>query len=178
MKTISPTHHPKMREHGLVIDELPDEVLVYDRERDEAHCLNRTAALVWQHCDGATAPPEIFRRLQLELDADGNKDSSKDLREEMVWLALAQLERNHLLEHSVSVPSQFARLSRRQMVRGLGLAAALAVPVISSIVAPRAVEAATLQPPGACCNNPNQCISNGCSQNPVCVGLPSTKACN
>jgi hypothetical protein len=96
----------------------------------------------------------------------------------MVWLALAQLERNHLLEHSVSVPSQFARLSRRQMVRGLGLAAALAVPVISSIVAPRAVEAATRQPPGTCCGNPNQCISDSCSQNVSCVGPPSTKACD
>ncbi len=176
MRTISPTDHPKMREHGLVIDELPDEVLIYDRDRDQAHCLNRTAALVWKHCDGTTTPPEIAQRLQQELNANGDKNSR--LPEEMVWLALGQLERIHLLEHSVSVPSQFARLSRRQMVRGLGLAAALAVPVVTSIVAPRAVEAATLQPPGACCGNPNQCISNSCSQNPACVGPPSTKACD
>ena len=173
MEGISNTHHPKMRRQGLVIDELPDEVLVYDLDRDQAHCLNRTAALVWQSCDGKTTPTEIARRLQLELDADGKKDS----REELVWLALAQLERNNLLEQSVVVPSEFARLSRRRMMRGLGLAAAVAVPLVSSIVAPTAVQAATLLTPGSCCNNPNECQSNSCTQNPICVGLPSTKAC-
>jgi len=173
MKRTSNTHHPKMRRQGLVIDELPDEVLVYDLERDQAHCLNRTAALVWQSCDGNTTPSEIARRLQLELDADGKKDS----REEMVWLALAQLEKNHLLEDSVVVPTEFARLSRRRMIRGLGLAAAIAVPVVTSIVAPTAVEAATLLSPGSCCNNPNECQTNSCLQNNSCVGLPSTKAC-
>jgi len=173
MKSISNTHHPKMRRQGLVIDELPDEVLIYDLERDEAHCLNHTAALVWQSCDGNTTPPEIARRLPLELNADGAKDS----REEMVWLALAQLEKNHLLEDSVVVPTEFARVSRRRMMRNLGLAAAIAVPLVSSIVAPTAVQAATLLPPGACCNAPNECQSNSCTQNPVCTGLPSTKAC-
>jgi hypothetical protein len=152
---------PKMRALGLVVDELPDEVLVYDRDRDQAHCLNRTAALVWQSCDGKTTPPEIARRLQLLLDADGNKDSRQGLSEEMVWLALAQLEQNHLLEHSVSTPSQFSRLSRRQMIRGLGLAAAIAVPVISSIVAPRAVEAASCRPNGASCSPTGPPCCNG-----------------
>jgi hypothetical protein len=160
MKTILPTDLPRMREHGLIIDELPDEVLVYDVDRDKAHCLNRTAALVWQSCDGNTAPPEIARRLQLELGAQDN-EARPALREEMVWLALGQLERIHLLEHSVSVPTQFARLSRRQMIRGLGLAAAVAVPVVTSIVAPRAVEAATCRPPGAVCDPPFIPCCNG-----------------
>jgi hypothetical protein len=173
MELISNTHHPKMRRQGLVIDELPDEVLVYDLDRDQAHCLNRTAALVWQSCDGNTTPSEIARQLKLELDADGKKDS----REDLVWLALAQLERNNLLEQSVAVPSEFARLSRRRMIRGLGLAAAVAVPLVSSIVAPTAVEAATLAGPGQCCGNPNDCVSNNCNQSPACVGPPSTKAC-
>jgi hypothetical protein len=155
MEGISNTHHPKMRRQGLVIDELPDEVLVYDLDRDEAHCLNRTAALVWQSCDGKTTPGEIARRLQLELDADGTKDSQKRLREEMVWLALAQLERNHLLDHSVSVPTQFARLSRRQLIRGLGVAAIIAVPVVTSIVAPTAHAAGTCNNPGTPCPNAN-----------------------
>jgi len=28
------------------------EVLIYDLERNKAHCLNNTAARVWQYCDG------------------------------------------------------------------------------------------------------------------------------
>jgi hypothetical protein len=166
MEGISNTHHPKMRRQGLVVDELPDEVLVYDLERDQAHCLNRTAALVWQSCDGNTTPSEIARRLKLELDADGKKDS----REEMVWLALDQLERNHLLEDAVAVPAQFARLSRRRMMRNLGLAAAIAVPLVTSIVAPTAVQAAT-------CGTVNQPCSPGtCCPGLSCNGNPKT--CN
>jgi hypothetical protein len=159
MKTISPTHHPKMRERGLVIDELPDEVLVYDLDRDRAHCLNHTAALVWRCCDGNTSAPEIARRLKVELDAPFN--------EELVWLALNQLEKLQLLEHSISIPSQFARLSRRRMIRNLGLAAAIAVPVVTSIVAPTAVQAAS------CFNQPCVTPADCCTGNPLCN--PSNK---
>ncbi len=62
-------HLPQMRAHGLVVDDLPDEVLVYDLDRHQAHCLNRSAALVWRACDGHSDPAEIARRLTAELDA-------------------------------------------------------------------------------------------------------------
>jgi hypothetical protein len=143
-----------MRKQGLVIDDLPDEVLVYDRERDKAHCLNRTAALVWRCCDGKTSAPEIARRLQVELDAP--------FKEDLVWLALDQLEKLHLLEHSIPVPSQFMHLSRRRMIRNLGLAAAIAVPVVTSIVAPTPAHAAS------CFNNPCAVPAECCPGNPVC----------
>jgi hypothetical protein len=152
-----------MRKQGLVVDDLPDEVLVYDLERDQAHCLNRTAALVWRCCDGNTAAPEIARRLKVELDAPFN--------EELVWLALEQLEKQHLLDHSISIPSQFTRLSRRQMIRNLGLAAAIAVPLVTSIVAPTAVQAATCQQSGnPCVPNKLCCSPLGC--NPAAPGGP------
>jgi len=148
-----------MRKQGLVIDDLPNEVLVYDLERDQAHCLNRTAALVWRACDGDTGAPEIARRLRVELDAPFN--------EELVWMALDQLEKQHLLEHAIAVPSQFTHLSRRQMIRNLGLAAAIAVPVVTSIVAPTAVQAATCQQSGNPCVPSKLCCSPlGC--NPCC----------
>lgn len=156
MKRIPAEHFPQMRKQGLVIDDLPDEVLVYDLERDQAHCLNRTAALVWRCCDGSTSAPEIARRLKVELDAP--------FKEELVWLALDQLEKLHLLEHSISIPSQFTRLSRRQMIRNLGLAAAIAVPVVTSIVAPTAVQAATCTLSGNPCSPVKACCSPlGCN---------------
>ena len=61
MKRFPPAPLPRMREQGLVVDDLPDEVLVYDLDRHQAHCLNRTAALVWRHCDGQTTVKEIAR---------------------------------------------------------------------------------------------------------------------
>ena len=55
MERIAAAPFARKREGHLVIDELPDEVLVYDLDRHKAHCLNQTAALVWQHCDGKMA---------------------------------------------------------------------------------------------------------------------------
>src|SRR5437773_4716544 len=109
MKAIIPAWLPRMRHEGLIIDELPDEVLVYDLDRHTAHCLNQTAALVWRQCDGRTPPRMIARCLQGELD--------QPFSEDLVWLALRQLNKIHLLEESVGLPVQLAGMSRRELVR-------------------------------------------------------------
>lgn len=161
MKRIPPAHLPEMRKQGLVVDDLPDEVLVYDRNNHQAHCLNRSAALVWRSCDGQSSPSEIARRLTAELDAPFNED--------LVLVALNQLENQELLERVAASPAQFAVLSRRQMVRRLGLATAIAVPLVTSIVAPRAVEAATCIPSGSPCSPTILCCS---VCNPLAPGGP------
>src|SRR4051812_27187471 len=84
---------PKARADGLVVQELMDEILVYDLVRHRSHCLNRTAALVWRHCDGSSSVPEMARRLHQELGAP--------VGEEAVWLALNRLSRAHLLHEKV-----------------------------------------------------------------------------
>ncbi|HSS20324.1 MAG TPA: PqqD family protein [Pyrinomonadaceae bacterium] len=154
----TPSHLPQMRENGLVVDDLPDEVLVYDLESHRAHCLNRSAALVWRACDGNSTPAAIARRLTAELDTPFSED--------LVLLALNQLEKQQLLQPTNATALHFAVLSRRQMVRRLGLATAVAVPLVTSILAPRAVEAATCNPPGITCSPSKLCCSPlGC--NPV-----------
>ena len=152
MKRITPARLPRMREQRLVVDELPDEVLVYDLDRHKAHCLNRTAALVWRRCDGKTGPKEIARRLQSELDQPFN--------EELVWLALRQLNKIHLLAEPIVLPPKLAGMSRREMVRALGIAAAVPL-VITSIVAPTAGAAATCAHTGQSCSSLPCC--NGCT---------------
>src|SRR2546427_2535766 len=82
--------NPLARREGLVIQELPDEVLVYDLDRDRAHCLNQTAAFVWQRCNGRHTTAQIARTLGQQFDCT--------VDEKVVWLALDQLGRNHLLE--------------------------------------------------------------------------------
>ena len=64
--------------------------------------------------------------------------------EEVVWLALAQLERAHLLAEYVVKLSGRRALPRRQFLK-LGIAAAL-LPVIHSIVAPTSVAAQSPTP--------------------------------
>ena len=58
---------PRARQEELVVEELPDETLVYDLKRHKAHCLNRAAALVWQHCDGRTTSSDMAEILEQGL---------------------------------------------------------------------------------------------------------------
>ena len=160
MKRTTGGHLPKMRKQGLIIDELPDEVLVYDLDRHKAHCLNRSAALVWRRCDGKTPPAEIARRVQLELDRPFNED--------LVWLALGQLNKINLLAESIVPPPPLTGISRRQMVQALGIAAAIAAPVVTSIVSPTAVQASTCIPSGGTCTTSVQCCSKDCKTNGKC----------
>ena len=158
---------PLARKESLIVQELPDETLVYDRERDKAHCLNRSAALVWKHCDGRKTIREIGQALEAELNTI--------IDERVIWLALDQLGNRDLLQGPRK--EYIGNVSRRQLVRTLGFVA-VSIPLITSIVAPVPAQAASGLPPGACCGNPNECQSGSCTQNPVCTGSPSTKACD
>jgi len=152
--------HPRARKDGLIVQKLPDETLVYDLERDRAHCLNQTAAFVWQHCDGRSNAKEIARAL---------KDKTKQpVDEKLVWLAIDQLGRNHLLKETLALPPQVAGLNRREVMRALGLTAAVAIPVVASIVAPFPAQAATCLGNGATCTSSAQCCSNICDG--TCIG--------
>ena len=88
---------PRARKDHLVVKEMPDEVLIYDLQNDKAHCLNHTAALVWNYCDGRTSVATMTGRLKRELDIP--------VDERVVWLALDQLSRNNLLEEKAVLPS-------------------------------------------------------------------------
>lgn len=78
MKTL-----PISRQKRLVIQELPDEVLIYDLDRDKAHCLNQAAAFVWRQCDGRTTVAEALARFEDEFGVDADQA--------MIWLAVDQL---------------------------------------------------------------------------------------
>ena len=128
---------PRARRSGLVIEELPDEVLVYDSQRDSAMCLNTTAAAVWKHCDGQTTPARMARLIEKELEISGG--------DEVVSLALAQLETSHLLTGKAPVP--YPGISRRELVRRVGIAAAM-LPVVTLILVPTASAQATCRASG------------------------------
>jgi hypothetical protein len=122
---------PRSRKDHVVIRELDDETLVYDMDRDEAHCLNRTAALVWAQCDGKTTAAQAARALAGKLDASVDTD--------LVWLAVKQLQRFDLVEATAKAP----RVSRRDLVLKYAPIAIVLLPVIVSITAPTPAQAAT-----------------------------------
>ena len=134
---------PAAREGELVVQEVMEEILVYDLKRHQAHCLNRAAAFVWRHCDGRRSVPCLARLLGQELGAP--------VSEQVVWLALDQLDRRRLLEGRLARPAGTVRVSRRELMRKLGLAGA-ALPWVASIAAPKAAAAATpVYVDRACC---------------------------
>lgn len=133
MKTKNAQLKPLARTSQLIIEELSDEVLIYDLARDKAHHLNNSASIVWKHCDGLATTNEIAEILGREL--------ASPVGEELVWLALYELEDAFLLQNKIKAPPAISLMNRRQMTTGLSAAALLAIPVILSLVAPAAAQA-------------------------------------
>src|ERR1700730_11107168 len=124
---------PKRR--NAIVRQLSDEFLVYDKETNKAHCLNRTAADVWSLCDGKNTVAQIVRTLE-------NKSKSP-VGEKIVWIALGQLHKSGLLLNRIPSQSEKNLLSRREMVRKMGVTATIALPVVASILVPTPAEAAS-----------------------------------
>lgn len=147
------SQYPTARISGLVIQEMPDEVLVYDLDNNKAHCLNESAAFVWRTCDGTNSVSDIVRQFE--------STSRGAVTEDFVWLAIDQLKENGLLE--AGVESRFAGRSRRDILKKIGLASLVALPVIASLVTPQSVMAASSC---ACVvGPPASCIGRGCPSN-------------
>ncbi|HWN10680.1 MAG TPA: PqqD family peptide modification chaperone [Pyrinomonadaceae bacterium] len=147
---------PHARKSGLIVKKVDGEILIYDQERNKAHCLNQTAAKVWNYCDGKTTVAAACRGLAGELGVP--------VDEKLIRYAVQQFSADHLLETEVEMPAfMIPGLNRRQMVRTLGLAAAVAVPLVSSILAPTPAQAATCIPSGSGCSASSQCCSGLCS---------------
>ena len=154
-KKASSATEPRARKDDLVVKEMPDEVLIYDLQTDKAHCLNRTAALVWNYSDGRTSVATMAGRLKRELDMP--------VDERVVWLALDQLSKKNLLDEKIVPPALMAGINRRHMMRAMGVAAVVAVPTVISIIAPVPAQAQSLGDTGAPCCSGSQCQSGICN---------------
>jgi hypothetical protein len=140
LKTKNAQLKPLARTSRLIVEELSDEVLIYDLDRDKAHALNSSASIVWKHCDGLTTTTQIAEILGREL--------ALPVGEELVWLTLYKLEDAFLLQNKIKAPAAISLMTRRQMTAGLSAAALLAIPVILSLVGPAAAQANSLGPTG------------------------------
>ena len=154
---------PRARKADLVVKEMPDELLVYDLKRDKIHVLNQSAAFIWRQCNGRRTVDDVARALAKSLRIPAH--------EQVVWRALEELGKYHLLEEKIARPETLPRMSRREMMR-LGVAAAVALPIIVSIVAPTAANAQTAISPSVC----NARIQPNCGGTP-CTGGGGSQLC-
>jgi hypothetical protein len=135
------TQYPLARKDKLVVRELEGETLVYDLTRNKALCLNRMAAAVWKSSDGQKDAGQIADEMSVEFGAT--------VQEKMVWAAIDQLGRDHLLEYCIPVPANQSVMTRRKQLKYM--ASAAAVPVVAALTVPRASAAQSCIPPGKSC---------------------------
>lgn len=147
---------PTARVAGLVVQEVPNEVLVYDVVRNKAHCLNQTAAMIWKSCDGRNSVSDIAKLV--------GSQTGQTVSDDLVWLAIDQFNESDLLE--MEIETKFAGRSRRDAIKKIGMAAMIGLPIVASLVAPRNAMAAV-----SCeCAVPGDCLAQ--------TTCPSTVNCN
>ena len=177
---------PVSRKENVVIQELAGEVLIYDLKTNKAHCLNETSAIVWQACDGERNVADISKHLSEKLNAPATDD--------LVWLALDQFKKDELIVNGSEINGFSGGMSRREVIRNVGLASVVALPLISSLVAPTAASAQSVvaacdtqtagdTAPGGTC--PQNCAGAACNTTTgqgtpstcVATGTPGTSVC-
>lgn len=146
---------PRSRQANLVVQELEGETLIYDLKINKAYCLNETSAMVWQLCNGKNSIAEISQIL--------SRKHNQPIIEDIVWLALDGFKKDDLLEQDEQFEINFNGFNRRQIIKKVGLASMVMLPVISSVVSPTAANAASLAPLRASCSSPSQCASGNCT---------------
>jgi hypothetical protein len=154
---------PNARKENLVVMEFPEELLIYDLSANKAFCLNQTARLALDECDGRKTLAQAKISLEAKLKTS--------IDEEILWLAVTQLKKNGLLDEKSSIP-QIPKVSRRDLMR-IGATLSVSLPLISLVVAPTSVSAqsclaslAACTPDGAACCPPQGggvgfCAGNG-----------------
>jgi coenzyme PQQ synthesis protein D (PqqD) len=167
------TVKPKARFDELVVSEVEEEVLVYDRARQEAHSLNPAAALVWRNCDGKKSVTDLALLLNSKLGLPPSEAS--------VWGALERLEEANLLAEPITADAGDGS-SRRDFMKKVGLATAAAgVASVITIGVPAAFAANSCVPHtdgcgggklniGQTCTAAIECCSCLCQQNAVTGG--------
>jgi hypothetical protein len=154
---------PTARTQDLIVEELGDELLVYDRRTDVAHSLNAVATAVWRGCDGATDLDALAAAIAPRA---GEEDA-----EALVLRALDELREKGLLEAQRAAAPGLSRRQALGRIAGVGMAA-VAAPLIVSAAAPTPADAVT----PACtaqygtCTTTAQCCSGTTCQSGHCFG--------
>ena len=151
---------PAARKDDLVIQEVDGETLVYDLKTNKVVSLNKTSALVWKNCDGKKTAAEIAKEIRQNIGIKINED--------FVYFAVNQLNKEDLLKPAFDYSDKFAGMSRREVIRKVGVGAMIALPVVAALVAPNAIQAqsctgiGTMQVPGCPCSQPSDCAPGSC----------------
>jgi hypothetical protein len=139
--------------------ELEDELIVYNSETHQAHSLNHTAAAVWKACDGKSTVADMATSLEKALPGIDRR---------LLLVTLIELQAAGLLVKGTFSIDRSNSSSRRDMIRKMGKIAAVALPIVISIVVPTASMALSCLALGKVCTKNSDCCSGRCG----ILGLP------
>lgn len=116
---------PVARQADLHVEQVGDDLVVYDHRTQAAHALNAAAACVWEQCDGTNSAADI---------AAAANAAGHSLSEAAIADALSQLQAKELLESAgAAAQPETRRMTRRVLTKA---AVAALVPAIVSIATP------------------------------------------
>jgi hypothetical protein len=169
---VAQNESPKGRTRGLLFREVDGELLVHDPEAGRTFCLDRPAATILKYCDGVTPVPALLQRVR--------GDVGESFPEESLWVGLEELKQRNLIEPQSLPATKYHGLTRRAMLRQLGVAAATAPLIIAVVANPASAQsgpqcqpannAGSDSPPGCACQGTFDCCGI-CAQG-SCTGAP------
>ncbi len=144
---------PQARRSQTIVQAMDNELVVYDTMNAQANVLNHTAAVIWKLCDGKTNISEIAAGASRELNAPVDAT--------LVWYTLDQLSKKNLMETRATLPANLKGMTRRDFLRAGAVGAAVMLPVIVSMTAPKVSHAASCVAGGQPCDSLTNCCSGG-----------------
>jgi len=129
---------PRARNKDLAIQDMNAETLIYDKRSHKAHCLTPLAGMVWRHCDGSRNKADLAKIVSTNLGLPEDTD--------VVDLALQELMQADLLDATVPASQEQFQHTRRELLRKFrnhAVAAAVLVPLVSSIMTQSAMAQAS-----------------------------------
>lgn len=136
---------------NVIVQDVFGELLIYDLERNVVRRLNRVAAVIWKECDGQKNVAEIAR--------DAARQIESQVDEQLVLLALDRFRRAQLLAAPAAETPRATKVSRRELIKRVGIAA---LPLVTSMAVPTAAQAASCFPALHSCTLNSQCCSGVC----------------
>ena len=123
------TDKPRVRQSGLLSEDMHGERVIYDNGNKKVHHLNPTMTWVWEHCDGSRTIDELVAALHSDTGCDDARG--------LITSGLKQLAEANLLERGsvdrTALESERNTVSRRAaVIAGVSIAG----PIMTSILAP------------------------------------------
>lgn len=148
------------RSKNVIEQDVFGELLLYDLERNIVARLNCIAAAIWAQCDGLQDVAEIARAVSPQI---GNQAD-----EQIVWMALHEFSKAHLLTERIAARARKANISRRELIQRIGIAA---VPLVTFLAVPTSAQAASCLQLGQNCSSNSQCCSGLCLPGTLGIGV-------